>query len=211
MKDPVLTKTTNIADLSQKEAALRFNALEAKLAEAPLAEALTKLGTYELLYRLSDPTLRRLPEINRRINDLIYKAWQQYREIPASIPFHNLYAAIGDTLRRRPERRFLGRIFDWHTAHLERLLQEYPLHRLQTLLNHSKDHSSLPTTNSRLLTPNSSFLTKENSSLQTIPNSSFLTPHSKLLLTLLYQEDLYPWLGAQTDTYRTHLRRLLLA
>lgn len=82
-------------------------------------QALIAATHYELLYRQTDPTLHRLEEVNRILNDTIFRAFEQYRRTPDPDLTHPLFAAISDTLRRRPERRFLGRPFDWHARQLD--------------------------------------------------------------------------------------------
>ena len=82
-------------------------------------QALIAATHYELLYRQTDPTLHRIEEVYRILNDTIYRAFEQYRRTPPPDLTHPLFAAISDTLRRRPERRFLGRPFDWHARQLD--------------------------------------------------------------------------------------------
>lgn len=149
--------------------------LEQFLFTAPERDAIQAIEHYEMLYRLTDQTLRRLSEVNRTINDITYNAWQAYHKSLGQIPFHPLFAAVSDTLRRRPERRFLGRIFDWHANHLDRFCRQYTLSKLVAL--------------------------------QT--SNDPLTEETRTVLSHLTREDLYPWFGSQTQTYRSLLTQLL--
>ncbi|MBD5228399.1 MAG: hypothetical protein HDS67_10315 [Bacteroidales bacterium] len=96
-------------------------------------QALIAATHYELLYRQTDPTLHRLEEVYRILNDTIYRAFEQYRRTPNPDLTHPLFAAISDTLRRRPERRFLGRPFDWHARQLDTWLTALLRHQPPTI------------------------------------------------------------------------------
>lgn len=150
-----------------------------RLATLSPAEALHALDGLELRYRESDATLRLLPELHALLNDTVYRAWAAHMQDPAAVPLHPLWDAIHDTLRHRPERRFLGRPFDWHAARLDTWLRQYPLTRLQQLT----------------------------ASLSQEPTS--LTPTDLRILSHLRRADLYPWLGSNTPLYRTLLTTLL--
>lgn len=94
------------------------------------ADALESLTGLELSYRQSDPCLRHLPALNQLLNDQIYRAFQAHRKDPESVPLHPLYDAIDDTLRRRPDRRFLRAPLTWQAEQLDRWHAQLPYDHL---------------------------------------------------------------------------------
>lgn len=158
-----------------------------RLATLSPAEALRAIAGLELRYRESDDTLRLLPELHALLNDTVYRAWAAHMQDPAAVPLHPLWDAIHDTLRHRPERRFLGRPFDWHAARLDTWLRQYTLTRLQQL---------------------TASLSEETTSLSPKAPTS-LTSTDLRILSHLRRADLYPWLGPDTSLYRSLLTTIL--